>query len=257
MYRMKILFLLVALVCLHGQAHAGSGDLPLLRVAVNAPYPPFAVEDEQGRLSGFDVDIAQALCTELRRTCVVKNLAFDHLLPSLVAGEMDIVIAGLGASPERQKIVDFTDRYFRSLSIFVGKGSRLSSVTPETAKGLRFGAQAESMQEQYLRKHFTGIATFELYEDFTIVLEKVKSGEVDIGLVDGLPAYVYLKSDAGADLEVVGDPLPSEGILDSSSIAVSKKRPGLREQINEALHRLRRNGEYERINRKYFDFSIY
>ena len=257
MHKALIVFCLAVLLAgMTGPALA-KDEYPPLRVAVDAPYPPFAMVDKRGNLSGFDVDIANALCAELKRTCVVKAVPFDDIIPGIVAGNIDIGIAGMGVTEERLRHVDFTDKYFRSLTIYIERKGAVHSLTPEGLKGLRIGAQAGTMQEKYLRANFNATSTIVTEPNHDAVLTMLSKGELDLVLVDGLAGYAFLKTEAGDGLETVGGPLESADIMDSSCIAVSKKQPELRESINKAIQDLRRSGEYGKINRKYFDFNVY
>ena len=257
MYKILMILCLAGLLTgMQGGALA-KNEYPPLRVAVDAPYPPFAMVDKRGNLSGFDVDIANALCAELKRTCVIKAVPFDDIIPGIVAGDIDIGIAGMGVTEERLKHVDFTDKYFRSLTIYIERKGTVHSLTPEGLKGLRIGAQAGTMQEKYLRENFNATSTIITEPNHDDVLTMLGKGELDLVLVDGLAGYAFLKTEAGTGLETVGGPLESADIVDSSCIAVSKKQPELREAINSAIQNLRRSGTYGKINRRYFDFNIY
>lgn len=249
---------LICLVCVlfAGVAQAAPQEGPL-RVAVDAPYPPFAEYDEQGALTGFDVDIAQAICKELDRGCDIRAVPFDSILPAIVAGDLDMGVAGMGATAERKQIVDFTDRYFRCLSVFVELAGTFPEITQETVKGKRIAVQSGTLQEEYLHKHFDGVVEIVGVKDFNESMELLQAKSVDLVLADGLPTYTYLKTEEGNALEIIGNAVDAEGIMDSASIAVSKDKPELREAINNALEAMRRNGEYGRINRKYFDFNVY
>lgn len=253
MKRLFIFIMALALYC----SGAAAADKPVLRVAVDAPYPPFAMVDEEGRLTGFDVDIALALCKEMKRECEVKAIPFDSLLPEIVAGTIDIAVAGMGASEERSKLVDFTERYFRSLSVFIERAGTLKELTPESIKGLHVGTQEDTLQSSYLQKTYGDNITLVTVASYTEIFSMLKKGEVDLVLVDGLPGYNYLKSEDGAGLETIGEPIESGSVMDWASIAVSKTQPGLRDALNAAIQAIRRNGEYGKINRKYFDFNIY
>ena len=257
MYKALVAFCFMVLFAgLHGNA-LGKEEYPPLRVAVDSPYPPFAMTDKRGNLSGFDVDIANALCAELKRTCVIKAVPFDDIIPAIVAGDIDIGMAGMGPTEERRKLVDFTDKYFRSLSIYIERKGTVHSLTPEGLKGLRIGAQSGTMQDVYLKKHYNATSTIVSGENHETVLSMLGKGELDLVLVDGLAGYAFLKTAAGEGLETVGGPLDADDIMDASCIAVSKKQPELREAINKAIQAIRRSGEYGKINRRYFDFNIY
>lgn len=229
---------------------------PLL-IAVDSPYPPFAYEDEAGNLAGFDVDIANALCKAMERECEVKIVEFENIIPSIVAGEVDLGLAGMGATDERKKYVDFTDRYFRSHSIFIEKPDAVKEISIEALKDKRIGTQSGTIQEKYLLETYGDIATIIAEIGYEEVFDALQNNKSDIILVDGLSGYEYLKSEKGKGLETIGDPIHSSTILDASCIAVSKNNPKLREEVNKAIQTIRQNGEYDKINRKYFDFNVY
>ena len=255
MLKSKILCVLL-LMCVLSPA-TGRAEGPVLRVGVDAPYPPFAEMDKDGNLTGFDVDMAYALCKELGRTCDVCAVPFDSLIPFILEDKIDIAVAGMGASEERKKLVDFTERYFRSLSVFIEREGTLTAIAPETVKGLRVGTQEDTLQTRYLQKNFGDSITLVQVKSHDELFHLLKDNKIDLILVDGLAGYAMLKSDLGEGLETIGEPVDSGGVMDWASIAVSKKQPELRKAINEAIQTLRRNGEYGRINRKYFDFNIY
>lgn len=256
MHKTLTFVLLVCLLGWSGVVFAGD-DYPPLRVAVDAPYPPFAMVDKRGNLTGFDVDIANALCAELKRTCIIKSVPFDAIIPAIVAGEIDIAVSGMSPTSERLKFVDFTDKYFRSLSIYLEKKGSGHTLSPEGLKGLRLGAYKGTIQEEYLYKRFNATSTIVRGENNDVLMAMLRDGRVDLVLTDGLAGYVMLKSASGDDLEIVGDPVESGDVMDSSCIAVSRKLPELRLAINNAIQSLRRSGEYGKINRKYFNFNIY
>lgn len=228
-----------------------------LRIAVSAPYPPFADYDAEGELVGFNVDISRALCEELDRNCTITSLPFNKLLPAIVAGEVDMAVAGIGVNEERSAQVDFTERYFRSLSIFIEKQGKVGALERSKLKGLRIGVQAGTLQESYLRENHGKRNTIIVLPSFNGVLEMLKEDKLDLALVDGLPGYAYLKSPLGQGFEAIGVPVETEGVASWSCIAVSKRLPELREDINKAIKSLRWSGKYDKINRKYFDFDIY
>lgn len=235
---------------------AATAGGPLV-VAVNGPYRPFVELDEQGNLGGFDVDITRAICRSIGRECRLINLKHEDVIPAIVDGRADFAVAGLGVSAERKKLVDFTDRYYRSVSIFIERKGTLKSTDPEALKGRRIGALRSSMQADYLAETYGDSITIVTNPSYEAIFDMLKNQEVDLVLSDGLPGYAYLSSEAGANLEVVGAPLEAGGALDWACIALGKNRDDLRAAINQALLDLRRSGEYDRINRKYFEFSIY
>ena len=228
-----------------------------LRVVVSGPYPSFAEIDEDGTVHGFDVDFAEALCKELGRECSITNMEFDDIIPALVEGRIDFAVAGMGTNAEREKLIDFTDRYYRSVSIFIERKGSFKDITPESLKGLRIAAQTGSLQADYLTKTYGDSITLITDTSYDSLYSKLKKKEVDLVLSDGLPGYAYLSSENGAELENIGAPLDPGEEINWSRIALGKNNPAMREAINRAIQTLRRNGVYDKINRKYFDFTIY
>lgn len=250
---MRILLLVLLLFCLPASTFAAQKPI---RVAIDAPYPPFAYYDDNKELTGFDVDITHALCAAMKRDCEIVIMPFDQVIPSIVEDKVDIAVVGMGTLPEREKLVDFSDRYYRSHSIFVERPGTIKGITPADLKGKRIGVQAGTVQVTYLKEAYKDsiLVIKDLYDE---VFEDLKTGAVDVVLTDGLPAYAYLKTKEGAQLEAVGGPVTAEILTGSSFITVSKKQPELRQEINKAIQAIRKSGQYGKINRKYFDFNIF
>ncbi len=235
---------------------AAQAERPL-RIATEIGYPPFVFLDKQNALTGFNVDIAKALCDEIKRDCEISAVPFDKIIAGILANDFDMAVAGMEKSPERLEQVNFTDSYFRSRSIFIEKPGTIASLTPEGKQGKRIGVQIGTVQELYLKQEYKDTATIVSYPTFKAIFEALQADRIDTALVDGLPTYFYLKSAGGDSLETLGDPVHSNILDGSSHIVVSKKFPELTQQLNNALATLRNNGTYGKINRRYFDFDIY
>ncbi|MCL2124256.1 MAG: transporter substrate-binding domain-containing protein [Desulfovibrionaceae bacterium] len=246
---------LVLLLCFMAVPAAPAAEAPL-RVGMDIPYPPFVYKEPDGTLAGFDVDITRALCAVIKRECVIVATEFDSLVPFVAQGKLDMVVAGLAVTPERLKLVDFTERYYRSHTIFVEKAGAEMDASPEGLAGKRVGTQAGTTQEEFLVRAYPK-SILVLRPDFDRLMADLKDGNVDVVLVEGLPGFSYLKTPAGSEFEAVGRAVQDPALSGAFSIAVSKKLPQLTQALNAAIETLRNNGEYAKINRKYFDFNIY
>jgi ABC-type amino acid transport substrate-binding protein len=239
----------------HGSALAQGVDRSrVYRVAVDESYPPFSFTDGTGKLSGFDAEISRALCTEMRVQCEVRGYPFASILPGVASGAIDVGGAGYAMTEERAGMVDFTDKYFRSASIFIQFGSSLTDSSPEAMAGKRVAVQKDTIQESYLREYYPRLASLSTFEEFDGVVGALRAGICDAAAVDGLPGFTFVKSEAGEGFDVAGDPLPLETV---ARMIVSKELPALREEMNAAIQRIRANGVYDEINRRYFSFSVY
>jgi len=234
---------------------ARAAEAPL-RVGMDIPYPPFVYKEPDGTLAGFDVDITKALCAVIKRECVIVAADFDNLVPFLAQGKLDMVVAGLAVTAERVKLVDFTERYYRSHTIFVEKAGTSIDISPAKLAGKRVGTQAGTTQEEFLVRAYPK-STLVLRSDFTSLMADLKDGNVDVVLIEGLPGFAYLKTPEGSQFEAVGGPMRDPALSGAFSIAVSKKLPQLTQALNSAIATIRSNGTYAKINRKYFDFNIY
>src|SRR5262245_44844492 len=148
-YRVAALLLIVGLLAGLGSpllaqapnADTGNDREPkrvAIRFRTNNDFSPFNYLDEDNVLTGFNVDVARAVCLELNAACDIQVRPWDQLLPALVKGEADAVIASHVVSPNALKVVDFTDRYYFTPARFAGKrgGNRLD-MTPESLEGKR------------------------------------------------------------------------------------------------------------------------
>ena len=94
------------------------GKVEKLYVGTNAEFYPFEYL-EDGKIVGFDAELIEAIGKKLNKEIVWKNIAFDGLLPALQSKKIDVIIAGMTATPERKKFVNFSDPYFVSSQMII------------------------------------------------------------------------------------------------------------------------------------------
>lgn len=248
-----LLFLLAALL-FAPQSHAADR----LRVASEGAYPPFNSLNEKGELVGFDIEIARAVCLVMGVSCEIVAEPWATILDGLRDKRYDVIVASMVRTPEREKIADFTDSYYRSRSIFIGKKELAQPKEGDPLVGKRVGTAKGTVQAEYLLKNYADKYTVVVYDDTSIQQEKLASGDVDAILDGTLTGYAFLQTDKGRNFDFVGNPIPLEDDnSDAARIAVRKGETALRDDINRALQTIRLDGTYDRINRKYFPFSIY
>lgn len=249
-------FILLAVPTLLLTGTKGFAEAPL-RIATEGAYPPFNYIDEDGKLAGFDVDIALAICEELNRRCEVNAVPWDDLLPRLAKGDYDAIIASMARTPEREKVADFTSYYYRSRSMFVGKPSTSFVQTKSGLEGLTIAAQTGTVQEEYLLNNFSGTTHLTTTKTTDDAFALLVGGHVDAVLSDGLTIFDFLQTDKGQRFDFIGSPLPATDPSSRACIAVRKGDTELVNLLEQTIKELRINGVYEKINAKYFPFSIY
>ncbi|MDO9610248.1 MAG: ABC transporter substrate-binding protein [Serpentinimonas sp.] len=238
---------------------AQAANWPVLRVAVDATYKPFTYKTSDGRLTGFDVHIAQALCNELRRRCVFVEQVWDGMIPGLLARKYDVIISSMSITDERRRVVDFTDKYYSTPSgIVVRTGTPFTG--PASLRGKRIGVLKGSTQERFALGELRPAGVIIVpYDAQNQVYLDIQSGRLDGTVADRVEVTAgFLSKPEGRGFGFVGPELRDRRYFgDGMGIALRRGQDELRTQLNNAIRAIRANGTYDRIARLYFDFDIY
>ena len=230
-----------------------------IRFLTDSDYPPFNYFDEDNVLTGFNVDVARAICLELAAACDIQVRPWAERLPALRRGETDAVIASHAVSAAALQIVDFTDRYYPTPARFAGKrdGPRLE-VTPEALEGKNIAVAKGTAHDAYLRAFFrdSSIRSFETPE---LARDALITGTVDLLFDDGIGLAFWLNGTASkACCEFKGGPFGEPKYFgDGVAIAVSRDDPQLKLLINAALRKMRASGRFEELVLRYFPMRAF
>jgi|EndMetStandDraft_9_1072997.scaffolds.fasta_scaffold06907_3 polar amino acid transport system substrate-binding protein len=233
--------------------------LVVLRFVTESDYPPFNYYDEDGSLTGFNIDLARAICAELGVTCEINPAEWDSLVKSVQAEEADAIMASLAITPKTIQQVDFTDGYYATPAKFVTQtASPITDVTPEALEGIKIGVAKDTAHERYLRDFFSKsqIVTFETDDALRSAL---KSGEVQAMFGDAISMMFWINGqDAAGCCQFRGRGfLESRYFGEGVGIAVAKSNIRLKEVLNYALARVRASGRFEELLLRYFPLAIY
>lgn len=232
-----------------------------LRVGVEGAYPPFSEMTDDGKIKGFDIDLANALCAEIRAKCLMIQDTFDHLQDDLVGGRVDLVVASLSMTDERRARYDFTNRYYQVPAKFVAKvdGAAPTRFDNASLKGVKVGVEDGSVFANFATDRFGGVVDLVRYPTLPSALDALGKGEVQLVLGDALALETdFLKTPDGKGFRFVGpDMLDAGWFGDGVGIAVRKDEAALRDQLNGAIAKLRGDGRYQQIAGRYFGFDIY
>lgn len=228
-----------------------------LRVGTEGQFRPFNYFDEKGDLVGFDVEITRALCAVMQVDCQLVSMDWKDLLPALEAERIDMIVASMSKTEERLKHADFTDRYYRSRSVFLARRDRPIAPTRSGVAGKRLVTQQATVFEDWLLRNFGDIATIDGLATAGDAFAEMMAGRADLMLIDNLVAFEVLSAPKGDLLEVVGAVPESDAEMANTHIQVRKGNDRLRLAINEALRKIWLEGTYRKINEKYFPFDIY
>jgi len=259
----KLAAAVVALSLLSLGAHAK--EWTEIRLASEGAYPPFNTIGADGALGGFDIDIGNALCAEMKAKCTWVKQEWDGMIPALNARKFDAIIASMSITEERLKQVAFSDKYYATpLGLVAKKGSPLMPTT-EALKGKRVGVQRGTVADNFATKFWApkGVDVVRYAKQDESYLD-LTAGRLDAILADALEADGgFLAKPEGAGYAFSGSRMfgatPEERAVigEGVGVAVRKKDADLKDQLNKALAAIRANGTYDTLRKKYFDYDIY
>ena len=227
-------------------------------IGTEGAYPPFNNLQADGTLTGFDIDIAKALCEEMKVECTFVTQDWDGIIPALEAKQFDAIIASMSITAERKEKVDFTNKYYNTPpAIAVPKDSDITEATEAALDGKILGAQGSTTHANYAEAHMkkSELKLYPTAEEYKLDLV---NGRVDAVIDDVVVLSEWLKTPDGACCKILGT-LPIDPVIngEGAGIAVRKGDDALREKFNAAIKAIRDNGKYKEINAKYFDFDVY
>jgi arginine/ornithine transport system substrate-binding protein len=222
-----------------------------LDICVEGAYPPFSETAADGSVVGFDIDIANALCEVTGNTCTMVKTDWDGIIPALVEGKCDAIIASMTITEERKQTIDFTGRYYQTKAAFVGKeGATVEGLT-------KVGVQRGTTHQNYMEGAMPNVELV-LYGTQDEVYLDLQAGRIDAAMADSLAMLEgFLNTDAGVGYAFIG-----EGIYDpayhgdGAGIGVRKGEEALRDSFTAAIQTIKDSGKYKEIMDKYFDIDI-
>ena len=224
-------------------------------IASEGAYPPFNSLETDGTLTGFDIDIARALCDEMKAECEIVTNDWDGMIPALQSKKFDAIIASMSITPERLQQVDFSKKYYNTgPAIAVPKDSDVTDLAGLNGKTI--GAQTSTTHANYAEKHMPD-SDIKLYPTADGYKLDIQNGRVDAVIDDVVVLSEWVKSDDGACCKILTPLTPDVEINgEGAGIAVRKGDP-LADKFTAAIAAIRENGKYKEINDKYFDFDVY
>ncbi|GAD80166.1 ABC transporter substrate-binding protein [Vibrio ezurae] len=230
-----------------------------VRLASDFTYAPFNYKNADGKPVGFDIEIAEALCTEAKLDCTWVSQSWDSLIPSLLARKSDVIMASMRITAERKKHVLFTNKYYQTPARFVAKTDSNISIDEQGLKGKTIGVQQGTIHDRYVTEKFGKIATIKRYSGQDEVYLDMQNGRLDVtfGNADQL-LLAFLDKEAGKGFEFKGKAVTDKAYIgEGTALALRKQDKALAEKFNKAIAAIRANGTYDKIASKYFNFDIY
>ena len=227
-----------------------------LRIGVSADYPPFASFNEKtGDMEGFDIDIAKAICKDLKATCSIQNIDFDQLIPSLNQNKIDVIISSLSITEDRKKEVLFTNKYYDTPSKFVIKNNSKFSLATEDLNKQTIGVQKDSVQEKFIKKYYSNSGlNIKSYDKSDDIFKDLKNNVINMTFSD-------TATEPPSGFNFVGTSYSARTNSDTlgygAAFALRKSDETLKNILNNSINNIRKNGEYNKIQKMYFKRDIY
>ncbi|MEV0372882.1 basic amino acid ABC transporter substrate-binding protein [Streptomyces sp. NPDC050636] len=216
-----------------------------LKTCTHLPYAPFQVKKD-GKVVGFDVDLVDLVAKDLGIKQEIVNTPFEGIETgnSFTIRKCDLAAAGMTITPERDKVMDFSDPYFNATqALLTKKGKPFKKV--EDLKGKKLGYQKATTGGIYAKEHGKGVDLVE-FEDLGLLLTAVKSGQVEAGINDNGVLFDYVKQNP--DTEVTAEFKTGE----QYGIGIRTGNDALRKKVNAVLKKAKSDGSYDRIYKKWF-----
>lgn len=239
-------------------ASAQAPDWKKVRIGVEGAYPPFSEMGPDGKIKGFDIDMANALCAQMKAECTLVPQEWDGMIPALQARKFDAIIASMAATDERRKVVAFTDKYYSTPARLVAKAGAGLQATPEGLKGKRIGVQRSTIHDRFATDAFKGSEIVRYGKADEVYLDLV-AGRIDVAMGDSVAIDGgLLKKPQGKGYAFFGPNYTDEKYFGTgSSIAVRKADTALAQRFNAAIKAIRADGTYKKIQDRYFSFDVY
>jgi lysine-arginine-ornithine-binding protein len=255
--KLKHLTLALGMVCTLTVHAAG---LKELRIGTDATYEPFEYKSPEGKVVGFEIDLANAVCAEMKRQCVFIESPWDALVPSLQARKFDVIVSGMTITDKRRKTVSFSDKITNiPYRLVVKSGSGLDG-SPTSLKGKKVGVLKGSTEADFAEKYYVQAgASVQQYPSTQESYLDIVTGRVDaiVGNLVEMQAG-FLDKAEGKGFEFAQYELKDPVILGyGAGAAMRKSDTKLMAEFNGALKAVIANGTYKKLAGNYFKFDVY
>ena len=222
-----------------------------LVIATDATYPPFEYVDASGKVAGFEVDFAYAVCKAMATPCEVINQPWDGLIPGLQAKKYDAIMSSMNITDKRRQVVDFSKVYYLMQNRFVArKGAQLTADLKDKVIAVQTGTPQDSYVTQYFKA-----ASVKRYVNAQDPMLELTSGRADFTFGNTVQLQKgFLDTAAGKAFAFTGpvfdgrkDKILGEGV----AVALRKQDGELKQRFNKAIDQVKASGEYAALLKKH------
>ena len=250
--------LLAASTLVNVSALAQAPEWKKVRIGVEGAYPPFSEIGADGKLKGFEIELVQAYCVEMKAQCTLVQQDFDGLIPALQSRKVDAIFASVSITPERQKAIGFSKAYYSTPARLVAKVGVTLDPTAAGLKGKKIGVQRGTTHETYAAATFKQSEIVRYGSQDQVFLD-LRSGRIDATLMDSPAAdFGFLKKPEGKGFAFSGPPVIDQSIFGFGTGVGMRKadEATLGKKFNDAITALQASGSFKKMADKYFNYDI-
>ena len=219
----------------------------VLRVGTDATFPPMEFV-ENGKRTGFDVELVEAIAKTMGKQVEWVDIDFKGLIPGLISKRFDMAVSAIYITDERKKVVDFTDSYYAGGLVVMVKADNKAINKLADLDGKKVSVQVGTKSVSYLTEKFPKVQRVEV-EKNQEMFNLVDIGRADAAVTAKPAAFQYVRTRPG--LRVLDEQLTTE----EYGMALRKDTPELTKAVNGAITKLKADGTYAAIVKKWFSNS--
>ena len=254
MMKKPLILLLLGAIFIAGAGPAvARGDN--VRIGVDLPYKPMEYQKPDGSLTGFDIDLGNALCKQAGLNCSWVEQSWEGIIPGLQARKFDAIMSSMTINAARRKVLLFSNPYIVPPSaFFVPADSSIKTPDKQSLKDKTIGVQRGTVQDNYVTDIYGGVADINRYASADDVVVDMDTGRLDAAFLDYPTGMSTLLDAKQGKYKLTGKKLtkPKKYFGDGFGIAFRKRDAALAEKFDKALATLKKNGTYQKIYDRYF-----
>nr|WP_052293679.1 lysine/arginine/ornithine ABC transporter substrate-binding protein [Azospirillum sp. B510] len=266
-----------AMMAVAAAGAASAKDWKTVRIASEGAYPPWNATDSSGKLTGFEVDLANDLCKRMKVTCEFVAQDWDGIIPALQQGKYDAIMSAMTITDERKKVIDFSAPYGTEPSVFAvmtssplakalnlgaervdlndqGKAKPTLDKLAEVLKGKSVGVQVSTIQADFMDKHLPKV-TMRTYEKVDNAGSDLDAGRVDAMLGDRSVVEAIVKATPGK-MVIVGPNFIGGVIGEGMGIGLRKDSADLKAMFDKAIAEALKDGTVKKLSTQHFGYDI-
>ncbi len=221
------------------------------------PYPPFTSKDATGKWVGWEVDLMDAVCAEMKEKCEIVEVAWDGIIPALTAKQIDVIWSSMLITEKRKEVIDFSSMYYDTPPAIIGPKDGDLNHTVDHLKGKTVAVQVSTGHERYVQKYLEpqGVVV-KIYATQDEANNDLAAGRVDYVIANSSALYDYLETEQGKTCcemkGIIEKPKDDPGIYgEGVGGGVRKEDTALKEKLSAAIASLAKAGKFEEITNKY------